>query len=235
MTTNLLSVIEQLVGALEALHYDIGTINQQHGLSEAALAAGKQALEQTQGEALNEFFHFGPFIDAAGIRADDKAHVVINKLQSAIQQHFSAKAANPQATEPAPSAPAEAHDQTKNLRIQRLGSTFFVAQTETEATMSVRGLSEPAPSTAGERAKVIEDLLMYAGDNGYSHIDYADTMRQAAALLSAPALQAAAMQLADDFAAAAVNHYSAGENDKALWQKMADARQALETKLMEVK
>lgn len=56
----------------------------------------------------------------------------------------------------------------------------------------VEKFGEPAPSTAGERAgeraKVIEDLLMYAGDNGYSHIDYADTMRHAAALLSAPAL-----------------------------------------------
>ena len=55
---------------------------------------------QAQGEVFNEFFHFGPFIDAAGIRADDKAHVVVNKLQSAIQQHFSANAAHPQATEP---------------------------------------------------------------------------------------------------------------------------------------
>lgn len=46
----------------------------------------------------------------------------------------------------------------------------------------------PAPSTAGERAKVVEDLLMYAGDNGYSHIDYADTMLHAAALLQSTAL-----------------------------------------------
>ena len=59
---------------------------------------------QAQGEVFNEFFHFGPFIDAAGIRADDKAHVVVNKLQSAIQQHFSANAAHPQATEPAQAA-----------------------------------------------------------------------------------------------------------------------------------
>jgi len=50
---------------------------------------------------------------------------------------------------------------------------------------------------------------------------------------AAPVVEA--MQLADDFAAAAVNHYSAGESDKALWQKMVDARQALETKLMGVK
>ena len=33
------------------------------------------------------------------------------------------------------------------------------------------------------KEQVVEDLLMYAGDNGYSHIDYADTMRHAAALL----------------------------------------------------
>lgn len=34
-----------------------------------------------------------------------------------------------------------------------------------------------------KRAEVVERLLKYAGDNGYSHIDYADTMRHAAALL----------------------------------------------------
>jgi len=38
------------------------------------------------------------------------------------------------------------------------------------------------------KEQVVEDLLMYAGDNGYSHIDYADTMRHAAALLQSPAL-----------------------------------------------
>jgi hypothetical protein len=94
MTTNLLSVIEQLVGALEALHYDIGTINQQHGLSEAALAAGKQALEQTQGEAWKH---------SCNVLCVDRLELWIDHCP-----HCGKPApSHPQASEPAPSTAGE--------------------------------------------------------------------------------------------------------------------------------
>lgn len=54
------------------------------------------------------------------------------------------------------------------------------------AIRSWRDLTQQKSDVAKER--VVDHLLEYAGDNGYSHIDYADTMRHAAALLSAPAL-----------------------------------------------
>ena len=56
------------------------------------------------------------------------------------------------------------------------------------AIRSWRDITRQKSDSARELEEVIADLLMYAGDNGYSHIDYADTMRHAAALLSAPAL-----------------------------------------------
>ncbi len=37
---------------------------------------------------LNNAFHFGPYIDKAGITASDIPQQVINKLQMAIQEHF---------------------------------------------------------------------------------------------------------------------------------------------------
>jgi hypothetical protein len=54
------------------------------------------------------------------------------------------------------------------------------------AIRSWRDLTKQKSDTAKER--VVDLLLEYAGDNGYSHIDYADTMRHAAALLQSPAL-----------------------------------------------
>ena len=56
------------------------------------------------------------------------------------------------------------------------------------AIRSWRDITRQKSDSAKELEEVIADLLMYAGDNGYGHIDYADTMRHAAALLSAPAL-----------------------------------------------
>jgi len=61
---------------------------------------------------------------------------------------------------------------------------------ESALTAGRAALAHNTPSTTGERAEVIENLLMYAGDNGYSHIDYADTMRHAAALLQSTAMPA---------------------------------------------
>jgi len=55
------------------------------------------------------------------------------------------------------------------------------------AIRSWRDITRQKSDAVKELEEVIADLLMYAGDNGYSHIDYADTMRHAAALLqSAP-------------------------------------------------
>lgn len=58
------------------------------------------------------------------------------------------------------------------------------------AIRSWRDITRQKSDSAKELEEVIADLLMYAGDNGYSHIDYADTMRHAAALLQSPALPA---------------------------------------------
>lgn len=189
MTTNLLSVIEQLVLDAEFLLANIRRDAPQlsgraMGRMEAAIAAGKQALEQTQGE----WKHCSPELLASGVSCKD-----------------------------APRRPCECEH----------GGSHDHWITHPQAT-------EPAPSTAVEREELAKQLLYYSGE-GIQLKPAREAQRRAAALLSAPALPAAAMQLADDFAAAAVNHYSAGENDKALWQKMVDARQALETKLMGVK
>lgn len=54
------------------------------------------------------------------------------------------------------------------------------------AIRSWRDLTKQKSDVAKER--VVDLLLEYAGDNGYSHIDYADTMRHAAALLQSTAL-----------------------------------------------
>jgi hypothetical protein len=54
------------------------------------------------------------------------------------------------------------------------------------AICSWRDLTKQKSDVAKER--VVDLLLEYAGDNGYSHIDYADTMRHAAALLQSTAL-----------------------------------------------
>ena len=56
------------------------------------------------------------------------------------------------------------------------------------AIRSWRDITRQRSDSAKELEEVIADLLMYAGDNGYSHIDYADTMRHAAALLQSAAL-----------------------------------------------
>lgn len=56
------------------------------------------------------------------------------------------------------------------------------------AIRSWRDITRQKSDSAKELEEVIADLLMYAGDNGYSHIDYADTMRHAAALLQSAAL-----------------------------------------------
>jgi len=55
------------------------------------------------------------------------------------------------------------------------------------AIRSWRDITRQKSDSAKELEEVIADLLMYAGDNGYSHIDYADTMRHAAALLQSTA------------------------------------------------
>jgi hypothetical protein len=68
-------------------------------------------------------------------------------------------------------------------------SLLEAAQESLREHMAMVKATEPAPSTAGERAEVVANLLMYAGDNGYGHIDYADTMRHAAALLQSTAAQ----------------------------------------------
>jgi len=44
--------------------------------------------ELAQGKLLHESFHFGPYIETAGILETDKPQAVVNKLQSAIQAHF---------------------------------------------------------------------------------------------------------------------------------------------------
>ena len=59
------------------------------------------------------------------------------------------------------------------------------------AIRSWRDLTKQKSDVAKER--VVDLLLEYAGDNGYSHIDYADTMRHAAALLQSTALPASDM------------------------------------------
>ena len=70
--------------------------------------------------------------------------------------------------------------------LHRLAQAAFKLGRNSAVDEAKRAIQESSsPFTAAE---VIADLLMYAGDNGYSHIDYADTMRHAAALLSAPAL-----------------------------------------------
>lgn len=56
------------------------------------------------------------------------------------------------------------------------------------AIRSWRDITRQKSDSVKELEEVIADLLMYAGDNGYSHIDYADTMRHAAALLQSPTL-----------------------------------------------
>ena len=56
------------------------------------------------------------------------------------------------------------------------------------AIRSWRDITRQKSDSAKELEEVIADLLMYAGDNGYGHIDYADTMRHAAALLQSTAL-----------------------------------------------
>ena len=56
------------------------------------------------------------------------------------------------------------------------------------AIRSWRDITRQKSDSAKELEEVIADLLMYAGDNGYSHIDYADTMRHAAALLQSAAM-----------------------------------------------
>lgn len=48
------------------------------------------------------------------------------------------------------------------------------------AIRSWRDITRQKSDSAKELEEVIADLLMYAGDNGYSHIDYADTMRRGA-------------------------------------------------------
>lgn len=55
------------------------------------------------------------------------------------------------------------------------------------AIRSWRDITRQKSDSAKELEEVIADLLMYAGDNGYGHIDYADTMRHAAALMQSTA------------------------------------------------
>lgn len=134
MTTNLLSVIEQLVGALEALHYDIGTINQQHGLSKAALAAAQQALEQTRGEDKRPYKLPIP-------PAPVEMHEVIfvEGWNAACDEFFGGKApqeplvititTHPQAIEPTPSTLPE-RDPRKPAEAQGLFRKFDVTRVD---------------------------------------------------------------------------------------------------------
>lgn len=78
------------------------------------------------------------------------------------------------------------------------------------AIRSWRDITRQKSDSAKELEEVIADLLMYAGDNGYGHIDYADTMRHAAALL-----QSTAMPVSD---ASALNDMEACK-DAAYWER----------------
>ncbi|OYQ41056.1 hypothetical protein CHU94_08060 [Rhodoferax sp. TH121] len=293
MTTNLLSVIEQLVGALDEwervdvlgrephIHRESWKqfVQDRNIKHTAALAAGKQALEQTQGEVktytpkqeqvimvcdilhrIKEAHeHWGGWsgtpsncddainllrypanapVNATHPQATEQAleqtqwedsdDVTISvdyfeKLECCrrlleiiatgdsedprkdaedeLVAHGFWNPAHPQATEPISEycehgilwdtvcrSCDELPATEPALSCARCGATTGQACNDMGCGHLEAGNGEPAPSTAGERAEVIEDLLMYAGDNGYSHIDYADTMRHAAALLSAPAL-----------------------------------------------
>ena len=182
--------------------------------AEYAITAGKQAVEQTQGEAVD--------IDAlcARIKAADDACADMdymldsNDCISVLRGTWRGPLLNdmpphPQATEPAPRPFLEINYPQAG---EHKHEYHYFGTTQSHRRCRHCNEPEPAPSTAGERDRtivslpipasasdlksdsakeleeVIADLLMYAGDNGYGHIDYADTMRHAAALLSAPAL-----------------------------------------------
>ena len=100
MTTNLLSVIEQLVGALNVLPV-------KNKRTKSAIAAGQQALEQTQGEAKSDLrgIDAGPFSEwldlvRHGHVNRDECLIMVKDIPKWLKQ-------NPQATEPAPSTAGE--------------------------------------------------------------------------------------------------------------------------------
>lgn len=167
MTTNLLSVIEQQHKALEdAIHWrTTGNGRPPEQTCMDALAAGQQALEQTQVEADPD--------DSLLICASDLEHSAIydnhSEMQScirAVAQRIKSLATHPQATEPAPKRPPNCgtgHCSCIECVMEPAPSTMPIGGWK----VRVRGSNQelhctgvyddtifvdfPAPSTAGER------------------------------------------------------------------------------------
>lgn len=62
---------------------------------------------------------------------------------------------------------------------------LFAATSHLRTVEQQRKIIEGMPGKGGEYAELIERLTDYANEPGYSHCDYADTMKQAAAALAA--------------------------------------------------
>jgi len=150
MTTNLLSVIEQQQKALERMHlwadsqadaqskgghatFDLMQLREERDAMIPAIAAGQQALEQTQGEACGNCSGSGRMVRDPDIGTDQECFVCNGS------GHY---ATHPQATEPAPT-----------------GCDYCTSPLYAGTKCKSCGrVNEPAPSTAGERDRTIVSL-----------------------------------------------------------------------------